>query len=38
MSFFWDSRVLFWTVGVILSYFSRVYRVEYLVLLQILSF
>ena len=33
-----DSRVWFWTVGVSLSYFSRVYRVEYLSFLRILSF
>ena len=33
-----DSRVWFWTVGVSLSYFSRVYRVEYLSFLLILSF
>ena len=33
-----DSRVWFWTVGVFLSYFARVYRVEYLVFLRILCF
>ena len=33
-----DSRVWFWTVGVYLSYFSRVYRVEYLSFIRILSF
>ena len=33
-----DSRVWFWTVGVSLSYFARVYRVEYLSFLRILSF
>ena len=33
-----DSRVWFWTVGVYLSYFARVYRVEYLSFLRILSF
>ena len=33
-----DSRVWFWMVGVFLSYFARVYRVEYLVFLRILSF
>ena len=33
-----DSRVWFWTVGVFLSYFARVYRVEYLAFLGILSF
>ena len=32
------SRVWFWTVGVSLSYFARVYRVEYLSLLRIMSF
>ena len=32
------SRVWFWTVGVYLSYFAKVYRVEYLFILQILSF
>ena len=31
-------RVWFWTVGVSLSYFARVYRVEYLSFLRILSF
>ena len=33
-----DSRVWFWMVGVSLSYFSRVYRVQYLSFLRILSF
>ena len=33
-----DSRVWFWTVGVYLSYFARVYRVEYLSFLWIMSF
>ena len=33
-----DSRVWFGTVGVFFSYFARVYRVEYLVFLRILSF
>ena len=33
-----DSRVWFGMVGVFFSYFTRVYRVEYLVFLRILSF
>ena len=33
-----DSRVWFWTVGVFLSYFTKVYRVEYLAFLRIMSF